>query len=239
MTEGSDPFIGKWKLDPSRSKMSDEMKVATLGENKYAFDFGAGNSETILADGTDQPGEFGTTLAVKALGPNTWSVIRKMNGQTMITAKWELSEDGKTLTDHYTSVKSDGTSKTTDYIYKRTAGTDGFSGTWESAMEQSAVEVQIQPYDKDGLAFIFPSQGTTKNIKFDGKDYPGEGPGLPEGFTSSGRRVNERTLEVTEKIGGKPLDTQQTEVSADLRTLTVTMHMPSQSKARVMVFGRE
>jgi hypothetical protein len=34
------PFIGEWKLDPSKSGMPDEMKVQSKGGNKYAFDFG-------------------------------------------------------------------------------------------------------------------------------------------------------------------------------------------------------
>ena len=36
------PFIGEWKLDPSKSRMPDEMKVQSKGGNKYAFDFGGG-----------------------------------------------------------------------------------------------------------------------------------------------------------------------------------------------------
>ncbi len=56
------PFIGEWKLDPSKSRMPDEMKVQSKGGNKYAFDFGGG-AETIVVDGSDQPG-YGGTLAV-------------------------------------------------------------------------------------------------------------------------------------------------------------------------------
>ena len=36
------PFIGVWKLDPSKSRMPDEMKVQRTGSNTYAFDFGGG-----------------------------------------------------------------------------------------------------------------------------------------------------------------------------------------------------
>ena len=59
------PFIGEWKLDPSKTRMPDEMKVQSQGGNKYAFDFGAG-AETIVVDGSDQPGYGGTLLSVKA-----------------------------------------------------------------------------------------------------------------------------------------------------------------------------
>jgi hypothetical protein len=42
----TDHFVGKWKLNPSKSKLTDEMKVESAGGNKYAFDFGSGNAET-------------------------------------------------------------------------------------------------------------------------------------------------------------------------------------------------
>ena len=47
------PFIGEWKLDPSNSRMPDEMKVQSKGGNQYTFDFGVG-PETIVVDGSDQ-----------------------------------------------------------------------------------------------------------------------------------------------------------------------------------------
>jgi hypothetical protein len=65
----NDPFVGKWKLNPSKSVLTDQMKVASAGPNRYAFDFGGGDAETILVDGTDQPGLFGTTLAVNGREP--------------------------------------------------------------------------------------------------------------------------------------------------------------------------
>src|ERR1700730_17225107 len=69
------PFIGDWKLDPSKTRMPDEMKVQNKGGNKYAFDFGGG-AETIAVDGSDQPGRGGTLLSVKAEAPDTWIVER-------------------------------------------------------------------------------------------------------------------------------------------------------------------
>src|SRR3954463_8953019 len=234
---GADPFVGKWNLNLSRSKINDEMKVSSVGENKYVFDFGAGSPETIVLDGTDQPGMFGTTLAVSADGAKSWKIVRKQDGHTTVSAKWELSENGNTLTDHFTNVKPDGSSNSTDYVYKRTAGTAGLAGTWERTLEQQAYELQIKPYEQDGLSFI--ASEITKNIKFDGKDYPVTGANLPSGLTSSGRRVNQRTLELTDKVGGKPIDTKQEEVSPDGKTLTITVHDQGQSKPKIYVFERE
>ena len=64
------PFLGAWKLDPSKSRMPDEMKVQSKGGNTYIFDFGGG-PETIVADGSDQPGLDNTLLSVKPAGPDT------------------------------------------------------------------------------------------------------------------------------------------------------------------------
>ena len=65
------PFIGQWNFDPSKSRTPDEMKVQSKGGNKYTFDFGGG-VETIMADGTDQPGLQGTLLSAKQEAPDTW-----------------------------------------------------------------------------------------------------------------------------------------------------------------------
>ena len=56
------PFLGKWKLDPAHSRLTDQMKVGLAGPNKYNLIFSGDNVETVTADGTDQPGLFGALL---------------------------------------------------------------------------------------------------------------------------------------------------------------------------------
>ena len=43
----NDPFVGKWKVNPSKSKLNDEMKVEVAGANRYAFTFGPGQVDTV------------------------------------------------------------------------------------------------------------------------------------------------------------------------------------------------
>jgi len=228
---GNDSFVGKWKLNPSESRFPDVMKVKEAGGNKYAFDFGAGNPETIVTDGTDQPGIFGTTLSVSVEGPDTWKVVRKKDGRTLLTGTWKLSKDGQTLSDFYRENQGDGSTLSMDYVYRRTTAGSGFAATWESVSEKmnSAYELEIQSYGSDGLTFITPAEKETRNVRFDGKDYP----------DSSGGRVNERTLEITHKAKGEVRDTRKIELSPDLKTLTMTVHSVGQSKANVLVFDRE
>src|ERR1700722_18571323 len=98
----NDPFVGKWKVNSSKSKLNDEMKVEVAGANRYTITFAPGLVDTVVADGSDQPGLRGTTLSVTVKGPNRWEVIRKLKGRTLLTGYWTLSEDGKALHDAYT-----------------------------------------------------------------------------------------------------------------------------------------
>ena len=237
----NDAFVGKWKLDPSKSQLTDQMKVTALGANKYVLDFGGNNPETIVPDGTDQPGIFGTTLSITVEGPDTWKVVRKRAGRMVVTGIWRLSKDGKTLSDTFRANQPDGSTLSLDYVYERTSPGSGFEGTWESTSEKvnSVYEFQIQPYGGDGLSFLTPTEHETQNMRFDGKEYPDAGPDVPADTVSSGRRVNERTLEMTDKIKGKVVTTRQIELSSDFKTLTMTVRPVGQSKPNILVFDRE
>jgi len=238
----NDPFIGKWKVNASKSKLTDEMKVEPAGPNKYALTLAVGAAvETIVADGTDQPGMTGTTVSVTVKDPNNWTIVRKKDGRMLLTADWTLSADGKTLTDEFTGYQPDGSKLSAHYVYARTAGSSGFAGTWDSESEQvSGITLQIQPYEVDGLSISNSEVRSTQSLKFDGNDFPDLGPDAPAGLTSSGRRVNERSVEITHKLKGKITSTQHLELSPDLKTLTLTIIRAGDSKpANILVFDRE
>ena len=243
-----DPFVGEWKL--SRSNLVSRMKVESLGGNKYAFyfrdefDFGGalcfgGGAERIVADGTDQRGNYETMLSVTVEGPDTWKVVRKRkDGRMLCNVTWKLSQDGNTLRLNNTE-------------YKRTGAGPGFAGSWESTTVYSNGPTSlmlIRPYDENGLSFI-PFSGRpsvqglmilspeiTTHVKFDGKDYPNSR-GV-QGSTSSARRVDERILKITDKIKGKIMRTEQLELSPSLKTLTMTVRPVGQREPNILVFER-
>jgi len=249
----NDPFVGEWKVNPSQSKLNDEMKVEAAGANRYALTFGPGQVDTVVADGSDQPALSGTTLSITVIGPNNWVVTRKMKGRTLLTARWTLSEDGKALNDAFTQYLPDGMTLFSQplpngstlflpYVYERSAGNSGFLGTWdsESAKVRSGLELKIQPYEGDGLSLKRSDETTPKMVKLDGNDYPVDPNGGDKGTAYSGRRVNERSLEITEKSNGKITGTRQIELSGDLKTLTETVRPVGQSKPQsILVFERE
>lgn len=238
----NDPFIGKWKVNPSKSKLNDEMKVEAAGVNRYAITFAPGFVDTIVADGSDQPALSGTTLSITVKGPNNWEVVRKVKGRTLLTGYWKLSEDGKTLSDDFKEYEPDGSKTNIPYVYERTAGSSGFTGTWDSESEKvkPGIALQIEAYEGDGLSFHDSNGEMNRKMKFDGKDYPDLDPHAAPGSAFSGRRVNERSLEITDKRKGEMTGTRKIELSPDLRTLTIGVRLVGQTRPNsIFVFDRE
>jgi len=235
-----DPFIGTWKLVPSKASLPDEMKVQSKGGNTYAFDFGGG-TETIVVDGSDQPGLGGTLLSVRAEAPDTWIVRRKKGSRLLLNATWKLSSDGNTLTDYYRQFDPDGSTQSMDYIYQRTGGGSGFAADWQSnkVTINSPFVLEVKDFQGDGLTIVDPLEQRTKNLKFDTKDnLPNEGPNAGRGASSSLRRVAEHTLVVTDEYDGKVRVTEEFVLSTDLKTLTMTVHIAGADKPDVLVFER-
>jgi hypothetical protein len=75
-------------------------------------------------------------------------------------------------------------------------------------------------------------------VKLDGKDYPREGAAAGAGTSSSALRMDERTLMITDKAGGKVSDTVEIALSPDLKTLTKTVRIPGRDRPTVLVFAR-
>ena len=235
------PFIGEWKLVPSKSRMPDEMKVQSKGGNTYAFDFGGG-VETIVVDGSDQAGLGGTMLSIKAEAPDTWIGRRTNGGRLLLNATWKLSRDGTHLTDYYREFESDGSTLSVDYVYRRTGEGSGFAADWQSSKEtiNSPFVLEVSRFEGDGLSFADPLARRTRNLKFEGTDHPSsERPSTVRGVSSTLRRVNERTLLITNRLDTKVANTEEFVLSTDLKTLTMTVHIVGRDKPDVLVFERK
>jgi hypothetical protein len=232
------PFTGAWKLDPLKSRMPDEMKVQSKGEDTYVFDFGGG-PETIVVDGSDQTGLDNTLLSVTAVASDTWIVKRKKGGRLWINATWKLANDAGTLTDSYRQFETDGSTMSMDYIYRRVGEGAGFAADWQSTKEtmNSPFVLEVKAFQGDGLSFVSPL-GTT-NATFDDADHPHGGASASQGSSKTIRRVDDRTLIVTIKQGGKEAANEEIALSPDLKTLTMTVHVVGRDQPNVLVFERK
>ena len=240
-----EPLIGKWKLNLSKSKLADQMTIAPAGANRYMLTFaGVGDTETLVADGTDQPGVSGSTISITIEAPNNWKIVRKQGGRVMLTANWKLSGDGKTLTDTFLGSQPDGSMSRVDLVYKRAEGSasnSGIPGTWETTEEKAdlAYELEIRPYEGDGLSFLISGGAPPTNVKFDGKDYPSTTASPAASSTTSARRLSDQSIELTKKLKAKITETREITVSHDRKTLTMTRHLVDQRIPNVLIFDRE
>jgi hypothetical protein len=235
-----DPFCGKWKLNKEKSKFTGEqVKIQDLGGNKYNWTHGD-VSDTLAYDGTDQPVHFGRTISMAPEGTNTWRMVIKMDGKVISSMTHTIADDGKTQTIKGTSTKPDGTTSDFNVVWKRVGSGSGWGGTWEETEVKftSPEEWEISPYEGDGLSFNTPAYKDVLNMKFDGKDYEENGPEVAPGSTSSGKRVDAHTLEITDKVKGQVMDHTKFEVSPDGKTLTLTIHDTGQPKPLTIVYDK-
>ena len=124
----NDPFVGKWKVNPSKSKLNDEMKVEVAGANRYAITFAPGVVDTVVADGSDQPALRGTTLSVTVKGPNSWVVVRKRRAARCSRGIGRFPKTAKRSTTPIRNTRPTVRHRVLPYVYERTAGSSGFRG---------------------------------------------------------------------------------------------------------------
>ena len=235
-----DPFCGKWRLNKDKSKVTGEqMKIEDLGNNKLKFAHGT-DTDTVTMDGMDHPIHYGRTMSLTKESPNSFKMVIKKDGKVLSSMTHSLSDHGNTQTVKGADYKPDGSSSDFEVVDKRVGGGSGWTGTWESTKVDfnSPDEYEIDSNGSNGLTFKSAAYKETWNVSFDGKDYPGQGPNVPPGATLAGKRVNSRTLDLTDKIKGKVIDHAKFDVTPDGKTMTVTVQEIGQPNPQTYVYDK-
>ena len=116
------------------------------------------------------------------------------------------------------------------------AASDAMMGTWKlneskSKLSSAAPKNNTVIYEAAGDSVKVTIDGTAPDGtalhsewtgKFDGKDYPSTG--NPNEDMRSAKQVNDHTIDVTSKKGGKVVLTAHVVLAADGKTRTVTTH---------------
>lgn len=116
------------------------------------------------------------------------------------------------------------------------AASDGLMGTWKlneskSKLAAGGPKNTTVIYEAAGDSIKVTIDGTAPDGtpvhsewtgKFDGKDYPSTG--NPNEDMRSAKQIDDRTIHVTSKKGGKVVLTAHVVLSADGKTRTVTIH---------------
>lgn len=236
-----DSFVGNWKLNPDKSQFNGlTYKIEDAGGGRYRFIFGD-DVETMTLDGKAHVTKYGDTWSIKATGPNSWESTNKRDGKVTATSKWTVSEDGQTFTTMDENMRPDGSTGKSESTLKRTEGSSGLVGTWESSSVKimSPLPIEIKKWQKDGYTLTNPAYKQHLHFKLDGKDYAPTGPRVPKGMTASAKKVDDRNIEMTYKLKDKTTETDRWELSEDGKTLTQTVTYSGVSKPEVDVYERE
>ena len=236
-----DSFIGKWKFNPDKSQMNGlDYKIEDAGGGQYRFIFGD-DVETLTLDGKGHVTKYGDTWSIKTNGPNSWESTNERDGKMTSKSKWTVSEDGQTFTSTDENMRPDGSTGRSEAIFKRTGGTSGLVGAWETTSVKvlSPTSIAIAKWEGDGYTRTSPAFKETLEFKLDGKEYTPKGPRVPKGMTVTAKKTDDHSMELTYSLKGKTVETDKYEVSAGGKTLTQTVTYPGVSKPEIDIYDRK
>jgi hypothetical protein len=236
-----DSLVGKWKFDPDKSQLTGlQYKIEDAGGGQYRFVFGD-DVETLTLDGKGHVTKFGDTWSIKATGPSSWESTTTRDGKVTSKSKWNISEDGQTFTSTDENMRPDGSTGRSEATLKRTGGTSGLAGSWESSSVKilSPTGIEIAKWKGDGYSRLSPVYKERLDFKLDGKTYTPTGPRVAKGTTVTAKKIDDKSIELIYKLKGKTTETDKWELSADGKTLTQTVTYPGVSKPEVDVYNRE
>jgi hypothetical protein len=219
------PFDGTWCFNTGKSKLSPKPYVWLVNGGIYECS-SCSPKIHVKADGQDQPvtGQFYDTISVREVDRKSIAITMKKNGKTVTEQIRTVSHDGNALTLKlaYHPENSDQTVSrelTFARVGKAPAGANGTSGSWrfdEVNKSENGVTVTFKS-SGDELSMSQPT-GESYAAKLDGKDYPVKG---EYDYNSvSLKRVDDRTIEQTDKRDGKIVGVSKKTVSRDGKKMT-------------------
>jgi hypothetical protein len=240
------PFDGVWKIDLAESQAPPKPYVYLLEDNRYRCTTCAPPLD-VPSDGQDHPiaGEpCYDNVNLNVVDDRTTLETDKKNGKTVGTSRMTVSPDGRTAVFEWEeSCNSNGdVVKGTDIlarISKGPAGSHAVSGSWRISKRvnrsENALVVTLK-LEGDTFSFVDPAgQGYT--AKLDATETPFKG-SLGNTMVSL-RRIGENTIEETDKLDGKVIEVTRFTLSADGKTMTVSMEDKVKGSTRQFVCHKQ
>lgn len=200
------PWDGTWKIDLSKSHFEGQSftysKTAKgmwhVKAGNFGFDF--------APDGKPYPVTGPEDIQVAhMMGDHELMWENKVKGKTVSMTDEKLSADGKTLTDHTTGTRPDGTKMDNTTVYSRVGAGSGFMGTWKSTKVSSnqAGGYKISTAADGTITWDIPDFKETFQGKPDGMPVAVKGPTVPDGSTLALKKVSATELSYKFSMGGK------------------------------------
>lgn len=228
----SPDWNGTWKVNPSKSNYQGAvLTISVSADNEYRFD--ESSSHTIRCDGKYQPMGNNRALTCTKRGVAALDITLKENGVKTRATRDELSSDGKVFTTTMTVFPPNGPVFTSQIIFSRLSGSNGFAGQWrDTSYLQQHADMTLR-LDNQALHIDYPSEGQQIDATLDGAGAPVRGPQAPEGTTTlSVRPDGSREFLVTTKRNGKVFSQGSLKLSNDGRAITNTWWNPDRPNVK-------
>ena len=239
-------FDGSWRLDLQSAQLPDKPQQYSVENGTYTCST-CTPPVSVKADGQDHPVTNATyfdTLNVKVVDDRHVQIIGKKGSKVTAEQTFAVSDDGKTLTLDGTYYPPDSpqpmvVKETMQRTSSAPESGNKVTGSWrENKIESASNNVTTFTYKStgDGLNFKMPT-GESYSAKFDGKDYPYKG---NPGITSvSLTKIDEHTIEETDKRDGKAVFVSRMTVSPDGKTITFDMQDKMQNTTSKFTANKE
>jgi hypothetical protein len=225
---GQNAFDGTWKLNTQNMDYQ--------GKQTYLLQGGVWHCDTcdpkitIKADGKFHPvsgSPYTDSESVTVVNDHSVKEVDRAKGKENGTATRTVSDDGNTLTTEWTSVSEAGQESHGKYSSTRVgeapAGVNKVSGTWHpDKVEDASAGATTFTYRVTGdeITMTDPT-GDSYTAKCDGKDYPYKG---DPGTTSvSLKKIDENTIEETDKRNGKVIGVSTMTIAPDGKTMKMVV----------------
>jgi hypothetical protein len=234
-TAADAPYIGKWKVNSSKSQLTDMVTIEKLPSGDMRFEE-SGFTYTFKPDGKEYPMPDGGTTSWKAAGDGKWEVTNRANGKVSATITLTLS--GDTLSSMAMIPQADGKDIMQTSTLKRISGGPGIVGKWKGTQtDAGSAWLEVAPNGPDGITLKAPNSMCA--AKFDGKPYPMTGSGDGPKTTIAFRKTGSASFETTTFLDGKPFFKDVYVASADGKMLTDTGTPVSTKKQLKAVYDRQ
>jgi hypothetical protein len=237
-------FDGTWVSDVGAAQFSKKPHAYVLNKGMYTCSTCVPTID-VKADGEDHAvsgSNYFNTVAIHEVDANTTEEVDKKDGKVMYKDTMTVGADGKTLTDKWED-DTENTPVTGEVILSRISqgppGSHAISGSWRTekmvSVSSNGLSVTLQS-TPDGLK-MSDNNGASYDAKFDGKDYPIKGD--PGNTMVSLKKVNDHTIDETDKRNGKVVFTAHITVSADGKKMTYAGHDAERDRDMTFVLNKQ
>jgi len=219
------PFDGVWRYVPGSDRFPTRPDAYLLQDGTYHCPTCDPPLE-VPADGQDHKiaASCYDTVSVKVVDDRTIQEVDKRSGKTVGTSRMTVAADGQTAIIDWTEMcntKGDlvTAKKSMERVAKGPAGAHAVSGSWRILkyldMSENALSITLK---LEGNTFYFTDPaGYSFAAKLDGTDAPFKGD--LENIMVSVKRIDQNTIEETDKRDGKVVRTIRFTVRPDGKTM--------------------